>query len=192
MTSRSFFLNSEMKEMAQTHNGLFNSNYTKNNSDMKEFIQESSNLNGTQETEINGNKTSELRTNNDVIINKYDRKLNGSQERALITPLNQSTKKPIIIQQDKRYLKYKKIENSVESTDINPSRQTNHDSEITKNINEELTFPNQNYPPHQINIKRGRRIKKIRIQKSHENYGVIKSCKNRGLIRSVPRHISRK
>lgn len=146
MTSRSFFLNSEAKEMAQTHNAILNRTPQQDNSDMKEFIDDKYLVNSNQGSQIDGKKTSELRIDDDIILNKrYQRKLNGNQERALVNPLHQNSSyskkfnpsgmnKAIKIQQNQISLQYKNLDKSVESTEINPSRQTNHNTEATKLI----------------------------------------------------------
>ncbi|CAI2370205.1 unnamed protein product [Moneuplotes crassus] len=201
ITSRSFYLNNNIKDYAHVNMESLQEKSIKEGSEERDPSQENHISTSGNSSKIHGEKNSDLKLNNEILVrNNYSKSAQSNPKRILKQPINTNsfvkadlnvTKKEIIIDHEKTSVNYKLPGNTPEMNIQNHSKQTHNTSYINSRFHEDLVQPNTALPA-QIIQRKGRRIRKIKLQKNCDIYGQGKTCKNRSNIRSVPRHFSRK
>lgn len=135
MTSRSFFLNSNVQDYLKNHQSSGHGNSQMEGSEAQ-AVTPDNHASTSENSQIPGaNRTSEFKINNEILIHKsYDHKVNNTNQNILREKKEKENMKfvdkEIIIDHEKTLIKYSNNERTPVSNLQKYSRQTNHDHDI--------------------------------------------------------------
>ncbi|CAI2367822.1 unnamed protein product [Moneuplotes crassus] len=182
MTSRSLLLNSNKKEIEEVLADTLPENSIKEGTDEKDASQDNQKSTSGNSSKAQQDRHTDFNMNNPSMVKKsYDQKLKETHSREIKAPDDY----------ENAFVQYNRLDNTPKVRVLNYNREAQNASSLNRRFYDQLVTPNVAFPS-QMGHRKGRRVRRIRLQKNGNIYSKATKSNNREVIRSVPKHFNRK